>query len=116
MFLKKIKKNKVRMQKLAHLLAGFIILINAWDRYDAGNPVYLVYLFSGIIFIAVGLFLPFIIKIIRWANVVSFIIESFLSFVIASEYFSAGKSALPYIYLAVGLAQLVLAFIKSRKG
>jgi hypothetical protein len=115
MFLKKIRSNKERMQKIAHFLAGFIILINAYDRFDTGNPIYLIYLFAGIFFIAVAVFLPFIIKKLPWANVVFFIIESSLSFVIAYEYFMAGKIALPYVYIAVGTVQLVLPLLKSRK-
>jgi len=115
MFLKNSRKNKVLMQKIAHLLAGFVILINAYDRYTTGNPNYLLYLFAGLVFITVAILLPFINKKVPWVSVVFFLIESSLSFVIAFEYFIAGKSALPYAYLVVGLVQLIIPLIKSRK-
>lgn len=115
MFFRKFRKHRERNQKLAHLLAGLVILINAYDRFDAGNMVYLVYLFAGLTFIAVAVFLPYILKKAPWANAVFFLIESFLSFVIAYEFFTAGKSALPYVYVVLGIAQLIIPLIKTRK-
>ena len=101
---------------MAHIFAGIVILIHAWEKYESGHGPYLVFLIAGLVFLTVAILHPVIERRAPWIDGLFFLIEAALSFVVAYDYFHAGKKALPYTYLALGIFQIVLAFIKSRKG
>lgn len=109
-------QGREKRKRLAHIFAAFVILIHAGGHYDAGHHTYLVFLFAGLVFLVVALLHPIIEKKAPWIDGVFFIIEACLSFVVAYEFFHAGKKALPYTYLFLGFAQIVLAIVMSRKG
>ncbi|MFC4261255.1 hypothetical protein ACFOWM_00065 [Ferruginibacter yonginensis] len=51
-----------------------------------------------------------------WVDGVFFVIEGILSLVVAYEYFSVGKKALPITYLLLSVFQFFMAFKKSKQG
>lgn len=112
----RISKNREKRKRIAHVIAGMVILIHAFERYETGHGSYVFFLIAGLVFLGVAIMHPILERKFHWVDAVFFIIESCLSFIIAYEYFEAGKKALPFCYLAVGIFQLVLAFIKSKKG
>jgi len=116
MLIDRLFKNREKKKKLAHILAGFLILIHAFEKYDSGHGSYLFFAVAGLVFISVALLHSVIEKKAPWIDGVFFVIEPFLSFLIAWDYFHMGKKGLPICYLVAGLAQLVAAFVKSRKG
>jgi hypothetical protein len=116
MILSKFRKDKEKTQRFAHLFGGVIILINGYDKYESGNNHYLIFMIAGFVFLLVALFHSQIIKKFPWVSAVFFLIESLLSFVIAYEYFAAGKVALPFCYLFIGIMQIFIPVIKSKKS
>lgn len=115
MILNKLIKNKEKSQKIAHMIAGIVILANGYDKYDSGNNHYLIFMIAGLVFLLVALFHSQIIRKFSWVNAVFFLIEGTLSFVVAYEYFAAGKVALPFCYLIAGVLQILIPIIKSKK-
>lgn len=116
MILDRIRKNREKRKILAHILAGFVILVHAYEKYDSGHGSYIFFGLAGLVFISVALMHRLIEKKAPWIDGVFFVIEACLSFLVALDYFHMGKKALPYCYLAAGIGQLVVAFVKSRKG
>lgn len=112
----RIHTNREKRKRIAHVIAGVVILIHAFERYETGHGSYVFFLIAGLVFIGVAIMHPVLERKFHWVDAVFFMIESCLSFIIAYEYFEAGKKALPFCYLAVAIFQLVLAFIKSKKG
>jgi len=110
------RENREKRKRLAHIFAGFVILIHTWERHEAGHGSWGYFLVAGIVFIAVAICHPLIERKAPWVDGLFFVIEASLSFIIAYEFFHAGKKALPYTYLMLGVFQLVLAFVKSRKA
>ncbi|MGK4568868.1 hypothetical protein [Flavobacterium sp. 3HN19-14] len=82
-----------------------IILLHAVERYESGHATYPVFAVFGLVFLGVAAFHHKLAAKFRYIDVLFFSIEATLSFVIAYEYFHAGKSALPYVYIFAGLMQ-----------
>lgn len=97
-------------------MAGIVILLHAYEKADSGHGSYIFFLIAGLVFIIISIFHHTIEKKIPWVDGVFFIIEAALSFLIAYEYFELGKKALPLCYAFIGVAQVFIAFEKSRKG
>ncbi len=113
--IEKIRKNREKRKKFAHILAGLIILINAFDRYQTSDPVYKYYALAGIVFLLVALVHARIEIKFPWMDSVFFVLEGIVSFVIAADFFQMGKKALPFCYVLAGIALIALAFIKAQK-
>ena len=109
-------KNKEKIKRFAHILAGAIILLHAYEKYESGHGPYLFFAISGIVFLTVAIFHHKLEKKISGVDSLFFIIEGILSMVVAYDYFHMGKKVLPFMYLFAGSVQIIIAFIKYRKG
>ena len=109
-------KNKERVKRFAHLLAGFIILLHAYEKYESGHGPYLFFFFSGLVFLTIAIFHHKLEKKFPGVDAVFFIIEGILSMIVAYDYFHMGKKALPFMYLFAGTIQVIVAFVKYKKG
>ncbi|MBA4140225.1 MAG: hypothetical protein H0X70_06915 [Segetibacter sp.] len=116
MILREFFRNREKRKRIAHILAGIVILIHAYEKYEGGHNSYISFLVAGIIFLIIALFHPIIEKKAPWIDGVFFSIEAILSLIVAFDYFHVGKKALPIVYLLLGLFQFFIAFKKSRKG
>ena len=116
MLLRYLVKDREKRKSIAHIVAGFVILIHAYEKYESGHESYKLFTLAGVIFLAVAILHPVIEKKAPWVDGVFFIIEGLLSFVVAADFFHMGKKALPYTYLALGVFQFIMAFRKSKKG
>jgi len=116
MLLEGLIRNKEKRRQLAHILAGVVILIHAYDKYEShhGSPVF--FTISGLVFLTIAVFHPLLEKRAPWLDGVFFIIEGILSLVVAYDYYHAGKIALPTAYLLVSVLQFYKAVRKSKTG
>jgi hypothetical protein len=106
---------KHRLKRFAHLFSGLLILFHGYERFDHGHATWWVFILAGLVFLSVALLHGHLAR--RWARVdmVFFVIEAILSFVIMGEYFKAGKSGLPFMYLLAGIGQLVAAMVNAKR-
>jgi hypothetical protein len=111
-----LRGNKEKRQQMAHILAGVIILVHAYEKYEMQERVYLVFLVAGVVFLAVALLHHKLAKIFPYVDGVFFVIEAMLYALIAAEYFELGKKGLPWAYVLATILYLVAAFIKGKKG
>ena len=109
-------KNRKKRKHLAHIVAGVVILIHSYDKYESGHGPYDLFAVAGCIFLAVALFHPVIQKKLPWIDGVFFSIEGSLSLIVAYDAFCSGKKAVPTAYLLLGLFQFFIAFRRSKKG
>lgn len=107
------KKEKIK--RAAHILAGLIILLHAYHRFEEGHENYVFFLLSGLIFLAIAFFHHRLEERFPWIDTFFYAIEAILSFIIAYEYFEAGKKGLPYAYIFAGLMQLFSIYMFRRK-
>jgi hypothetical protein len=106
---------KHRLQRMAHLFSGLLILFHGYERLAHGHTTGWVFALAGLIFLSVAVFHDRLRR--RWPQVdmIFFVIEATLSFVIMGEYMLAGKRGLPVMYLIAGIAQLVAAVIQRSR-
>jgi hypothetical protein len=116
MIFKRLVKNREKAKRFAHIVAGFTILIHAYSHYEIGHHTYKLFLFAGLLFLTIAILHPVIEKIAPWIDGVFFAIEGILSLIVAFEFFHEGKKAIPFIYLIVGLFQILMAIKFSIKG
>jgi len=109
-------KNREKRKRIAHIGAGIVILIHAYEKFEGGHDTYKLFAFAGIIFLSIAIFHPIIEKKIPWVDGLFFFIEGVLSIVVALDYLHLGKKALPTTYILLGLFQFFMAFRKSKKG
>lgn len=102
--------------RLAHIGAGIIILVHAYEKYEGAHDSYKLFAVAGLVFLLIALFHPIIEKKIPWVDGVFFVIEGILSFIVAIDFFHLGKKAVPIAYIIIGLFQFFVAFRKSRKA
>lgn len=100
---------------MAHIGAGVVILIHAYEKYESGHG-YLLFSIAGLVFLTIALLHPVIEKKMPWVDGVFFIIEGILSLVVAYDFFHLGKKALPITYCLLAVFQFFMAFRKSKKG
>ena len=116
MLLKLLVKNRDKRKQFAHIGAGLVILIHAYEKYESGHDSYKLFALAGIIFLAVAFLHPVLEKKAPWLDGVFFVIEGILSIIVAIDFFHMGKKALPITYLLLALFQFFMAFRKSKKG
>jgi len=114
MLLKNI--NRERKEKIGHILAAFIILVHAFEKYDLQESSWPFFAIAGIIFLCIAIMHHRIAKVFPYVDGVFFIIEALLYAIIAAEYFHKGKKALPWCYVFTAVAYVIAAFIKGKKG
>lgn len=101
---------------MLHVVPVIIILAHAYEQYDSGRNSYILFCIAGLLFLTIALLHPIIEKKLPWVDGIFFIIEGILPIIIAIDYFSEGKKALPIAYLFVALIQFSIAYIISRKS
>lgn len=116
MIFKRSSVNREKRARFAHIIAGIVILIHSYEKFDSGHDSYILFGIAGSVFISIAYFHSKLEKKFPRVDGVFFIIEGILSFVISYEFFHAGKKSLPVVYLVLGIFQIILAFIKSKKG
>lgn len=116
MLLKYLSKNSDKRKRFAHIGAGIVILIHAYEKYESGHNSYKLFALAGIVFLSIAFFHPIIEKKIPWVDGLFFIIEGILSIIVAVDYFHLGKKALPITYVLLGIFQFFIAFRKGKKG
>ena len=112
----RIKPNKERKEKFAHILAGVIILLHAYEKYESQKSSYIIFLLAGIIFLSIALLHHRLVKYFPYTDSIFFVIEAVLYTVIAVDYFHEGKKGLPWCYLLATLAYLAVAIVKGKRG
>ncbi len=116
MILNRLIKNREKRKRFAHIGAGIVILIHAYEKYESGHGSYVLFGIAGLIFLTIASLHPVIEKKAPWVDGVFFVIEGILSIVVAIDYFHLGKKALPVTYLLLAIFQFYTAFKKSKKG
>ncbi len=111
-----LKGNKERWEKLGHILAAFLILIHAYEKYDMHHHSYVLFLIAGIVFSIVAVTHHRLAKIFPYVDGVFFVIEAIVYAVIAADYFDMGKKGLPWCYVLAAIGYLIVAFVKGKKG
>jgi len=106
---------KQKLQRIPHIIAGVIILLHGYEKMDEGHGPYLFYFAAGVIFLSIAVFHHKLSHRFPYVDITFFIIEGILSFIVAAEYFEAGKAGLPWVYLVAGVLQLSAIFIFIRK-
>jgi hypothetical protein len=105
-----------KKKKIAHIIAGMVILVHSFEKYESGHSSWLFFAIAGIVFISIALLHHIIEQKAPWIDGVFFSIEGILSLAIAYDYFHMGKKGLPLTYLTAGIIQLAVAFMLSKKG
>jgi chromate transport protein ChrA len=116
MLINRFIKDKEKAKKVAHIAAGFVILIHAYEKYESGHGSYLFFAIFGIIFLAIAFFHHKIAQKFAWVDGVFFSIEAILSIIVAYEFFHMGKKALPITYLLLSFFQFFMAYKMGKKG
>jgi chromate transport protein ChrA len=112
MLFKRTEKSK----RVAHIAAGFVILIHAYEKYESGHHAYVPFIVAGIVFLCLAFFHHPIQQKFPWIDGVFFTIEGILSIIVAYELFHLGKKALPYTYLFLSIFQFFMAYRVSKKA
>ena len=99
-----------------HIVPAFIILAHSYELYDIGHNSYIFFGIAGLLFLTIALLHPIIEKKLPWVDGVFFIIEGILPIIVAIDYFSEGKKALPTAYLFIAVIQLFIAYKISKKS
>lgn len=112
-FLKNIPKEK--RKKFAHILAGIVILIHAYEKWEHHSGTWWVFFFFGLLVFTLVVFHNRIHHRFPGIDAGFFLIEGVLMFVTSYYYFSHDKKLLPYCYLLVGVAYIVMSFVRFKK-
>jgi hypothetical protein len=116
MILNRFKKNKEKIKRVAHISAGLVILIHAYEKYESGHGSFLFFLIFGLLFLSIAFFHHQLAKKYPWIDAVFLIIEAVLSLIVAYEFFHVGKKALPFVFLFLAFFQFFMAFKLGKKG
>jgi len=106
---------KHRLKRIAHLFSGLLILFHAYERFAHGHTTWWVFAVAGVAFLSVAILHDRLARRWKQVDLVFFLIEAMLSFVIMGEYIHAGKRGLPFMYLLAGIAQLVAAAVNRNR-
>jgi hypothetical protein len=66
MLLKLLFKNRDKRKRFAHIGAGIVILIHAYEKYESAHGSYLFFAIAGLIFLTVAILHPSIEKKAPW--------------------------------------------------
>ncbi|MCC7502822.1 MAG: hypothetical protein IT229_09855 [Flavobacteriales bacterium] len=107
---------KERLLRFAHVFAGLLIALHAYERYEHGHATYLLFAVASMVFLTLATFHHRIAHRFPWIDAVFIAIEALLSFTIMLEFMAQGKKGLPFMYLFAGCMQLVAVFVAFRKS
>ncbi len=107
---------KKRNERFAHILAGCIILLHGFEKFDSNKSLFVLFAIAGLVFLTVAALHARIAKFFPYVDGVFFVIESVTYFFIAIEYFHLGKKGLPWCYVFASAIYLVVAILKAIKG
>jgi uncharacterized membrane protein YobD (UPF0266 family) len=110
------KRHPETKEKIGHIIAGVIILVHAYEKFDLHESSYIFFLIAGLVFLSVAVFHHRLAKRFLYVDGVFFVIEGILNGIIAANYFHKGKKALPWCYVFVAIMYGVVAVIRARKG
>ena len=116
MLSKRLYRNRNKVKRLLHIVPVSIILAHAYEQYENGHNSYIFFALAGFVFLAIAILHPVIEKKLPWVDGVFFIIEGILPIIVAIDYFSLGKKALPVAYLFVAAVQFFIAYKVSKKS
>lgn len=116
MLLRLLSKDREKRRRFAHIGAGMVILIHAYEKYETGHGSPTLFAIAGIVFLLVAILHPQLEKKAPWVDGVFFVIEGILSIAVAYDHFHLGKKALPIAYSLLAIFQFVMAFRKGKKG
>lgn len=86
-----LKGNKEKREKLMHILAGAIILVHAYEKYEMHEHSYVFFLVAGLVFLTVALAHHRLAKIFSYVDGCFLCIEATVYAVVAADYFHLGK-------------------------
>ncbi len=110
------KEKNEKVKRFAHILAGCIILVHAYEKYDDHQSSYVVFLGLGIVFLLIALQHHRLAKRYHFVDSVFLVIEAVGYGFIATDYFNAGKKALPWCYVFAAIAYVVVALVRYRQS
>jgi len=110
------KRRSETKEKIGHIIAGVIILVHAYEKFDLHESSYIFFLIAGVIFLSVAIFHHKLIHHFLYIDGVFFTIEAILYAIVAADYFHEGKKALPWCYVFVAVMYCVAAVIRAKKG
>jgi hypothetical protein len=116
MILNRLIKNKEKAKRVAHISAGFVILLHAYEKYESGHGSCWFFGIFGVAFLLIAFFHHQLSLKFPWVDAVFFIIEAILSLIVAYEFFHVGKKALPITYLFLACFQFFMAYRLGKKG
>ncbi len=110
------RKRSEKSKKIAHILAGVVILLHGYEKMEKSESSYWFFYLSGIVFILMALFHKQLVQKIKWADGLFYIIEAMVLFIIAYDYWHHGKKALPFAYLIAAIGYVIVSIIVSGKS
>jgi len=107
---------KEKLQRGGHILAGFIILIHAYEKYEHHASSYIYFLILGLVFLFIALIHKKLTRFHHYVDSTFLIIEAIAIGIIAVDFFEEGKKALPLCYVFAAILYVAAACIKYRKN
>ncbi|MEO8232991.1 MAG: hypothetical protein ABI638_11960 [Ignavibacteriota bacterium] len=108
-----LKIDPQKKNRLILIIGSIAFLFNGWDSLDQNN-----YLLAGCNFLLAFtniVSLYFIKDKATTINLVLFLLNSFLAFIIAFNYLEVGKKGLPIVWALVGFIYIILALSVYKK-
>ncbi|RYZ94759.1 MAG: hypothetical protein EOP47_27190 [Sphingobacteriaceae bacterium] len=103
---------KERLNKIAHILAGGIILLHGVEKFEDGHKASaLFFLIAGVAFLAVAIFHHRLVRYIKSADLIFSVIEGLLAIIVAVDFIHQGKNYIQYMYFFAAAAYFVRAVI-----
>ena len=102
-------------KKIAHAIAGIVILIHGYEKWEHHSNLWWVFLFFGVLALALVANHKKLHHHFPSIDAVFFLIEGTLMFITAYYYFSHGKKYFPYGYIIAGILYVAMTFYKHRK-
>ena len=106
---------KEKLQRVPHFIAAFVILLHGFERFETGHASHVFFFIAGLVFLTVAIFHHRLSAKFPLIDIIFFIIEAMLSFLIAYEFLEAGKHGVPVMYIIAGIFQLLAIFIFSKR-
>lgn len=116
MLSQRLYRNRNKVKRMLHIVPVIIILAHSYEQYDTGHQTYIFFAIAGFLFLTIAILHPVIEKKLTWVDGVFFIIEGILPIIVAIDYFSLGKKALPIAYLLIAVIQFFIAYKITRKS
>jgi len=108
---------KEKIKTIAHALAGFVIFLKGYNKWDNGHP------FMGAFFVILGLLMVVAAlrhhQISRWIksfDVFMFATEAVVLGLVAYSYYQESKGGLPWAYGLSSGIYLILTVVFYRRG